>query len=150
MTIQQIENLYLFYFLYNGADRSCDLIKQSPDYILEKWNMLIKMDIPNTIYPEIQENELYQKYTKTWGKNLPDSLLMFLIETSPLRRSPNSKYSHYSKLTETFTKYIGKCDRISNSYYAHIHPNYRSTIRDIISSISIEDKREVLLNNMLS
>lgn len=81
MTDFQIENL--FYFLYNGAERNCDLPKQSPDYLLEKWNKLINIEGNNKEYPELKESKLYQEWEKIWlqgRKNpIPDNIMMFII-----------------------------------------------------------------------
>ena len=55
MTDLQIENLYIFYFLYNGADRMCNLPQQSPDYLLEKWEKLIGIEGNDTKYTELLE-----------------------------------------------------------------------------------------------
>jgi hypothetical protein len=153
MTDLQIENLYLFYFLYNGADRTCNLPNQSPDYILEKWEKQIGIKGNEKKYPELKESELYQEWEKNWlrGKPnpIPDNIMIFLIKTHP--QENNGKYCQFLKLCRLFQNYIGKTYEIRQDEYNHIHPILVTSVKDIIkSTIRKEDLREVLLNNMLS
>ena len=66
MTHTQIEKLYTFYFLYNGIDRKCNLLQQSPDYLLEKWYKIIGLEGNDTKYPELQESKLFQEWERIW------------------------------------------------------------------------------------
>jgi hypothetical protein len=110
MTDLQIENLYIFYFLYNGADRKSNLPHQSPHYLLEKWEKLIGIEGNETKYPELQESKLYQEWEKTWLRGklnpIPDNIMMFLIKTHP--QENNGKYCKFLKLCKLFQNYIGK------------------------------------------
>jgi hypothetical protein len=153
MTDLQIENLYIFYLLYNGADRKCNLLQQSPDYLLEKWYKLIGIEGNDTKYPELQDSKLYQEWEKTWlrGKANPitDNIMMFLIKTHPIERE--GKYCHFLTLCNLFQKYIGKTYKITQDEYNHIHPLLVESVQKVINrTIDREDLREVLLNNMLS
>lgn len=153
MTFLQIENLYIFYFLYNGADRKCNLPHQSPDYLLEKWEKLIGIEGNETKYPELQESKLYQEWEKTWLRGklnpIPDNIMMFLIKTHP--QENNGKYCKFLKLCKLFQNYIGKTSEITQDEYNHIHPLLVESVQKVINStINREDLREVLLNNMLS
>ena len=153
MTHTQIEKLYTFYFLYNGIDRKCNLLQQSPDYLLEKWDKLIGIEGNETKYPELQESKLYQEWEKIWlrGKPnpIPDNIMMFLIKTHP--QENNRKYCQFLKLCKLFQNYIGKTSEITQDEYNHIHPLLVEIVKEVINStIDREDLREVLLNNMLS
>jgi hypothetical protein len=153
MTDLQIENLFIFYFLYNGCDRNCDLIKQSPDYLMEKWEKLIGISGNQNRYKELNESQLYQEWEKIWlsGRSnpIPDSIMMFLIKTHP--RENNGKYCQFLKLCNLFQTYIGKTIEIKQEEYCHIHPNLVHYLKKVIKrTVSKEDLREIILNNMLS
>jgi hypothetical protein len=153
MTDSQIENLFLFYFLYNGAERTCDLPNQSPDYLLEKWNKLIGIEGDNQDYPELKESPLFQQWEKTWLKGqknpIPDNIMMFVIKTHP--QENEGKYCQFLKLCNLFKKYIGKTNEITQEEYNHIHPLFVRSIQNIIErGVRKEDLREILLDNMLS
>jgi hypothetical protein len=153
MTDLQIENLFIFYFLYNGGDRTCNLTHQSPDYLMEKWNKLIGIPGNQIKYPELTESELYQEWEKIWlrgGPNpIPENIMMFLIKTHPRER--NGKYCQFLTLCNLFQTYIGKTFEITQVEYNHIHPLLVESVQKVINrTVSKEDLREVLLNNMLS
>lgn len=153
MSELQIENLYIYYFLYNGCDRSCDLMTQSPDYLLEKWIKIIGVEIPDTKYPEVFEMDNYKKWNDTWKRTnviLPDSLLMFLFKTHP--SGNNGHYSKFLHLCECYQKYIGSTSDIYNEEeYNHIHPLLVKSVQKVVNRVvSKEDLREVILNNLLS
>jgi len=153
MTDLQIENLYIFYFLYNGADRMCNLPQQSPDYLLEKWEKLIGIEGNDTKYTELLESKLYQEWEKTWLRDkrnpIPDNIMMFIIKTHP--QENNGKYQKFLIMCELFQKYIGKTYEITQEEYNHIHPLLVKSVKKVIDNkITKEDLREVLLNNMLS
>lgn len=153
MTQLQIENLFTFYFLYNGCDRKCDLTKQSPDYLMEKWEKLIGIHGNKIKYPELLESELFQEWGKIWLKGnqniIPENIMMFVIKSHP--RENNGKYCKFLKLCNLFQTYIGKTIDITQEEYLHIHPNLVDTVQKICSNyISKEDLREIIINNMLS
>lgn len=152
MTEFQIENLFLFYFLYNGAERNCDLPKQSPDYLLEKWNKLINIEGNNKEYPELKESKLYQEWEKIWlqgRKNpIPDNIMMFIIKTHP--QENERKYCQFLRLCNLFSEYVGTTDKITQEEYNHIHPLFLESIQRIIkSTVKKQYIREIILNNML-
>lgn len=67
MKKEQLDNLISFYILFSTIDRS-KLIFISPEYIREKINKYLGIDINNT---ESIENDdflfFYDTYSKTWG-----------------------------------------------------------------------------------
>jgi len=153
MTKTQLENLYIFYFLYNGITQSCDLIMQSPDYILEKWEKLIGITPPDTKYTELQDIKLYQEWHQRWMRNgenhIPESLMMFLVKTHP--KENNGNYLRLIPIVKIFEEYIGKISKITKEQYKHIHPVIIGAIQEYIKrTIKDEDLREVKLNNLLS
>ena len=153
MTKTQLENFYIFYFLYNGCDTTCELLMQSPDYLLEKWEKLIGITPPDTKYTELQDIKLYQEWHKRWVRNgenpIPESLMMFLVKTHP--KENNGYYLRFISLVKIFEQYIGKTCNITKEDYNHIHPVLVNSIQDIIRrTVKDEDLREVKLNNLLS
>lgn len=153
MTQLQIENLFIFYFLYNGCERTCNLTQQSPDYLMEKWNKLIGIPGNKIKYPELLESELFQEWSKIWLKGreslIPDNIMMFLIKSHP--RENNGKYCQFLKLCNLFQTYIGKTIDITQEEYCHIHPNLVESVQKVCSTcVPKEDLREIILNNMLS
>jgi len=153
MTDKQIENLFIFYFLYNGCERTCNLTHQSPDYLMEKWHKLIGIPGNQTKYPELLSSELYQDWEKIWLKGrenpIPDNIMIFLIKTHP--RENNGKYCQFLKLCNLFHSYIGKTCEITNEEYHHIHLLLVEGVQRVINrTVFKEDLREVIINNMLS
>jgi len=149
----QIEKLLLFYFLYNGADRSCDLPTQSPDYLMEKWTKLIDIPGNDIKYPELKESKLYLDWSSRWLKGkkniIPDNIMMFLVKTHPKERE--GRYCQFMELCDMFQTYITKTSDITQETYNHIHPLFLESIKDIIKrTVSKEDLREIIINNMLS
>ena len=153
MTKTQLENLYIFYFLYNGSTQSCDLMMQSPDYLLEKFEKLIGIPATDTKYPELQDIKLYQEWNKRWmcnGENpIPENVMIFLVKTHP--KENNGNYLRLMPIVEIFEKYIGKTCNITKEEYKHIHPVIIGAIQDFIKrTIKYEDLRDIKLNNLLS
>ena len=60
MTNTQIYNLFTFYFLYSGIDKSNQFPNMSPDYLLEKYEKIINVNIPNKKYPELLDINEYK------------------------------------------------------------------------------------------
>jgi hypothetical protein len=153
MTEIQVEKLYIFYFLYNGCDSTCNLLGQSPDYLIEKWNKIIGIDPPEVEYPELKNKKTYQEWQQKWVKTdkniIPDSLMMFLVTTHP--NESNGRYNSFLTLINQFEKYIGKPTTISEMPYNHIHPNFLEKVRNIIKvTLKPDDLREIKLSNLLS
>ena len=146
MTNTQIYNLFTFYFLYSGIDKSNQFPNMSPDYLLEKYEKIINVNIPNKKYPELLDINEYKIWNNTWSKSrvkLPDSLLMFIIETY------NRNLLGFYPLRETFEKYIGSVDLISNTEYKHIHPLFKNLILNVMNNISVADIRQNHLEDIL-
>lgn len=146
MTNTQIYNLFTFYFLYSGIDKSNQFPNMSPDYLLEKYEKIINVNIPSKKYPELLNINEYKIWNNTWSKSrvkLPDSLLMFVIETY------NRNLPEFYPLRETFEKYIGSVDLISNTEYKHIHPLFKNLILNVMNNISVADIRQNHLEDIL-
>ena len=148
----QIKNLFIYYFLYNGSDRSCDLPNHIPDYLMEKWNSFIGVEGNETEYPELKDIPLYKDWAKIWlrnGKNIiPDNIMMFLIKTHP--KGNDGRYCKWSKLIELFEKYIGSPYNINPNKPNHVHPIFIEKIESMIKkTISKDEIRDFTLGGLL-
>ena len=153
MTNLQIENLYIFYFLYNGCDSQSNLPLQSPDYLLEKWEKLIGIVPSETKYPELENIKIYQEWSKIWLRGnqspIPDSLMMFMVKTHPSENK--GFYPRFVSLVDKFEKYIGKSCNITQEQYDHVHPTLVKSVQNIIErTVEVEDVRNIIINNILS
>lgn len=140
---QRIKNLLTFHFLYNGYVTNNDLIYQSPDYLMEKWNSLIKIPHNNSSYKEELKNiDLYNRWVKIWGEDkIPDNILMFIFISY--------KVTDISKLLDIFEKYIENLD-INNKNYT-VHPILNKSIDDIYKRIVSKDiERNYILKLIIS
>ena len=94
-----------------------------------------------------------EEWEKIWLRGrenpIPDNIMMLLIKSHP--RENNGKYCQFLKLCNLFQIYIGKTYEITQDEYNHIHPLLIKSVQKVINrTITKEDLREVLLNNMLS
>jgi hypothetical protein len=109
---KRILNLFFFYCLYNGVSGN-KLKQQSPDYLLEKWNCLIKTKSNDLNFKSLLfSNDTFLVWNKIWkGYGLiPDNILIFIVETS-------EKKLKISNLVSYFEKYCGDFSEISTDYY---------------------------------
>ncbi len=97
---------------------SCDLLKQSPDYILEKYNHWIGFEptVESKLYTPDDMTDFFNKYWKMWrkynnGPNTKDinlklkNILMYLYSTQNLS---------IVLMSEKFEEYIGSMSMISD------------------------------------
>lgn len=94
----------------------------------------------------------YKIWNNAWSKSgvkLPDSLLMFVIETYKFvgNHQDGNLYEFYP-LRESFEKYIGSVDLISNTEYKQ-HPLFKNLILNVMNNISVADIRQNHLEDIL-
>lgn len=148
MKESQFRNLYYFLYLYNGIGGE-DIFAQSEDYLLEKYNKLIGIDLPNTSYKKILDNNTtYIKYKSIWGhKLIPDSLMMFLCETF------NNKTLRIKRIYPIFEMLIGSINKINEMEYEHIHPKLKEVIIRVVNENILTDTetiRDININYIIS
>lgn len=106
----QIANLTKFNVNFSKYVDSCDLLAQSPDYILEKYEHWIgfKPTIGSKLYTPDDMTDFFLKYWKRWSifkeydlKNI----LMYLYSTQSL---------NILTMSEKFEEYIGPMSMISD------------------------------------
>jgi hypothetical protein len=121
MELKQIENLIEFTLLFN---KSCDnsVFASNYDYIIEKFNKFINVDVKDTIQPTSTKVEmLLINYTSRWGvyesdndaeKNKVVNILSYLLEINENNRT--NKITPV-KMYKLFEKYIGDPKNITNN-----------------------------------
>jgi hypothetical protein len=91
------------------------LLRQSPDYILEKYNHWIGFE-PITDFPHYTPDEhilFFHQYHKTWGDcNFVKRQLIYLQETKSL---------NMLKMVTSFENYFGPVEKISDSIKNGLH-----------------------------
>lgn len=107
MTINQIKNLVGFTILFN-YDTS--MLLSSPDYILEKYNTFINLDINHTVEFSDKFEKFYYEYQSKWKYN-DDKLKIIMYYLFRFNRySPN-----ISIIFKRFKLIIGDYNNINNN-----------------------------------
>jgi hypothetical protein len=132
MTKIQLDNLIHFCFLFHPS-MDCNWKMQSPDYIKEKWNKYIGIDVRN-----LDDDKSYLTYSnidwlKRWNVSNEDwielkRVIRFIISLSD---KPILKYRDVwkpSELIENFENQIGPVSEITQVPYNHIHPLIKKEI----------------------
>jgi hypothetical protein len=107
----QIANLTKFNVNFSKFVDHCDLLKQSPDYILEKYNYWIGFEptIVHKIYTPDDMTDFFNKYWERWGifeEYELKNILMYLHSTQNL---------NMVLMSEKFEEYIGPMSMISDT-----------------------------------
>jgi hypothetical protein len=109
----QIVNLTNFNVNFSKYVDSCDLLNQSPDYILEKYQHWIGFEptVEHKIYTPDDMTTFFLKYWKMWRPSTDDvnnklkNILMYLYSTQNLS---------LLTMVEKFEEYIGPLSMISD------------------------------------
>jgi len=106
----QIANLTKFNVNFSKFVDHCDLLKQSPDYILEKYNYWIGFEptIECKLYTPDDMTDFFLKYWERWGifeEYELKNILMYLHSTQNL---------NMVLMSEKFEEYIGPMSMISD------------------------------------
>ena len=128
MLKSQLDNLIRFSFLFHKT-MDCDWVRQSPDYIWEKWQAYFGFTPDEQeIYPEDTETI---KWLKLWDVSNGDwqrlkSVVKFIriVNSRPLVGGPSVKWEHQwspSELIELFEKIFGDRSKITQIEYRGLH-----------------------------
>ena len=109
----KIVNLTKFNVNFSKYVDSCDLLKQSPDYIIEKYNHWIGFEptVEHKMYTPDDMTDFFNKYWKIWRpstksiNNKLKNILMYLHSTQSLS---------IIEMSEKFEEYIGPMSMISD------------------------------------
>ena len=110
----KIVNLTKFNVNFSKFVDHCDLLKQSPDYILEKYNHWIGFEptVEHKLYTPDDMTDFFNKYWKMWRPSTEDinkklkNILMYLLSTQNLS---------IVLMSEKFEEYIGPMSMISDT-----------------------------------
>ena len=110
----QIVNLTKFNVHFSKFVDHCDLLKQSPDYIIEKYNHWIGFEptVEHKMYTPDDMTDFFNKYWKIWRpstksiNNKLKNILMYLHSTQNLS---------IVEMSEKFEEYIGPLHMISDT-----------------------------------
>ena len=107
----QIVNLTKFNVNFSKFVDHCDLLKQSPDYILEKYRHWIGFEptVVHKIYTPDDMTDFFLKYWKRWGifeEYELKNILIYLYSTQNL---------NIVLMSEKFEEYIGPMSMISDT-----------------------------------
>jgi len=109
----KIVNLTKFNVNFSKYVDSCDLLKQSPDYIIEKYNHWIGFEptVESKLYTPDDMTDFFNKYWKIWKLNTESyhklkNILMYLYSTQNLS---------IITMSEKFEEYIGSMSVISDT-----------------------------------
>jgi len=106
----QIVNFTKFNVHFSKFVDHCDLLKQSPDYIIEKYNhcIVFELTVEHKMYTPDYMTDFFNKYWKRWGifeEYELKNILMYLYSTQNLS---------LLTMVEKFEEYIGPLHMISD------------------------------------
>jgi len=135
MTKGQLDNLIQFCFLFHPSC-DCDWTMQTPDYLKEKWNKYIGIDVTN--YENITYSLMFDRsyftnnmtnWLKRWNVSNEDfsELKRVIRFITSLSEKPLLKAGRYkdvwtlSEIIENFENQISPVSEITQTPYNHIH-----------------------------
>ena len=135
MTKSQLDNLIQFCFLFHPSC-DCDWEKQSPDYIKEKWNKFIGVDVTNYEYDKSYFTNNMVNWLKRWNVSNEDfaELKRVIRFITSLSEKPLIKAGRYkdvwtlSEIIENFENQISPISEITQTPYNHTHSLIKSEI----------------------
>jgi hypothetical protein len=142
----QIVNLTKFNVNFSKFVDSCDLLKQSPDYILEKYRHWIGFEptILHKIYTSDDMTDFFNKYWKMWRPSTDDinnklkNILMYLYSTQNLS---------LLTMVEKFEEYIGPMSMISDTPDKKgLHHRTERFVNEVLEKN--KDNVKIVLRNM--
>jgi len=139
----QIVNLTKFNVNFSKFVDSCDLLKQSPDYILEKYRHWIGFEptIVHKIYTADDMTDFFNKYWKRWGifeEYELKNILMYLYSTQNLS---------LLTMVEKFEEYIGPMSMISDTPDKKgLHHRTERFVNEVLEKN--KDNVKIVLRNM--
>ena len=126
MTKIQLDNLIQFCFLFHPSC-DCDWKMQSPDYLIEKWNKYIGIDVKHHDLDRSYFTHNTINWLKTWNVSNEDwielkRIIRFIISLSdkPILKYRDKNWKP-SELIENFENQIGPVSDITQIPYNHIH-----------------------------
>lgn len=142
----QIVNLTKFNVNFSKFVDHCDLLKQSPDYIIEKYNYWIGFEptVEHKMYTPDDMTDFFNKYWKMWRPSTDDinnklkNILMYLHSTQNLS---------LLTMVEKFEEYIGPMSMISDTPDKKgLHHRTERFVNEVLEKN--KDNVKIVLRNM--
>jgi len=135
MTKSQLDNLIQFCFLFHPSC-DCDWSKQSPDYIKEKWNKYIGIDVKHNHFDPSYFTFNTSNWLKTWKVSNEDwielkRVIRFIISLSEKPLIKAGRYKDVwtlSEIIENFENQISTISEITQTPYNHTHALIKAEI----------------------
>lgn len=128
MTKTQLDNLIQFCFLFHPSF-DCDWRKQSPDYLKEKWNKYIGIDVKHDDFDKSYFTSDTNSWLKTWRVSNEDwielkRVIRFIMSLSEKPMLSAGRYKNIwtlSKIIENFENQIAPMEQIIDVSYNNTH-----------------------------
>ena len=152
MTKTQLDNLIQFCFLFHPSC-DCDWTMQSPDYLKEKWNKYIGIDVTNYEFDKSYFTNNMTNWLKRWNVSNEDfsELKRVIRFITSLSEKPLLKAGRYNKdvwtlseIIENFENQIDSVSEITQTPYNHTHALIKQEIEKWLDSI--QNSREYNLS----
>jgi len=154
MTKTQLDNLIQFCFLFHPSC-DCDWKMQSPDYLREKWNKYIDIDVTHNDYDKSYFTKNMIDWLKRWDVSNEDfaELKRVIRFINSLSEKPLLKAGRYkdvwtlSEIIENFENQIAPVSEITQTSYNHTHALVRQEIEKWLDDT--QNNREYSLSLLL-
>lgn len=157
MTKTQLDNLIQFCFLFHPSF-DCDWRKQSPDYLKEKWNKYIGIDVKHDDFDMAYFTNNTTNWLKTWQVSNEDwielkKVIRFIVSLSEkpiLLHLEGDKFKSWtlSEIIENFENQIAPMEQIIDVPYNHTHALIGIEIEKWLSIT--QNRREYQLSTLFS
>jgi hypothetical protein len=156
MTKTQLDNLIQFCFLFHPSF-DCDWRKQSPDYLKEKWNKYIGIDVKHDYFDKSYFTSDTTNWLKTWKVSNEDwielkRVIRFIMSLSEKPMLSAGKYNKniwtLSEIIENFENQIAPMEQIIDIPYNHTHSLIGIEIEKWLSIT--QNNREYQLSTLIS
>jgi hypothetical protein len=154
MTKTQLDNLIQFCFLFHPSC-DCDWKMQSPDYLKEKWNKYIGIDVIHNDYDKSYFTKNMVDWLKRWNVSNEDfaELKRVIRFINSLSEKPLLKAGRYkdvwtlSEIIENFENQIAPVSEITQTSYNHTHALIKQEIEKWLDDT--QNNREYSLSLLL-
>mgnify|MGYP000949208699 FL=1 len=155
MTKTQLDNLIQFCFLFHPSF-DCDWRKQSPDYLKEKWNKYIGIDVKHDDFDKSYFTSDTNSWLKTWRVSNEDwielkRVIRFIMSLSEKPMLSAGRYKNIwtlSEIIENFENQIAPMEQIIDVSYNNTHAVIGVEIEKWLSIT--QNSREYQLSTLIS
>jgi len=152
MTKTQLDNLIQFCFLFHPSC-DCDWTMQTPDYLKEKWNKFIGVDVANYDYYKSYFTNNMVNWMKRWNVSNKDfaELKRVIRFINSLSEKPLIKAGRYKdvwtlyEIIENFENQISTVSDITQTPYNHTHALIKSEIEKWLNNTQNNREYSLLL-----